>query len=578
MKMIINYLRPHFPRMIVGFVIKFGGTIMDLLLPWILAYIIDDVVPLNSINKVLLWGVAMFFCALFAVFGNIIANRMASAVARDTTRTIRNDLFSKITSLSYSQMDEFSEASLISRMTSDTYNIHNMIGRMQRLGVRAPILLIGGIAVTMTLDPVLSLILVASLPLLGFVIIFVSKKGIPLYQNQQAASDVMIRKVRESIIGIRVIKSLSKTNYEREKFEKINTHVVSKEKKAAMIMAITNPVMNFLLNLGLVVIILVGALRVNHNLTEPGKIIAFLTYFTIILNAMLTITKMFVMFSKATASANRIDEVLNTCVDLQQIENIYETNSDSEPKMESKSAYLIEFEDVSFSYNKKHYNIEHISFKLKTGQTLGIIGATGSGKTTIVNLLMRFYDVDRGVIKIKGKDIRKYSQNELYAMFGTVFQNDTIFEDTVFENINLGRNLNIEQVTKAAEYAQMLEHIKHMKNGFDSKIAIKGANLSGGQKQRILIARALAANPEILILDDSSSALDYRTDSLVRNEIKEHFKNTTSIIVAQRVSSVMNSDLIVVVDEGLIVGIGTHTQLMLTCEEYREISRLQLGE
>lgn len=586
MKNIIHYLKPHFTRMLVGFVIKFGGTIMDLLLPWILAYIIDEVVPKNNMKSVLFWGFAMLICALFAVLGNIVANRMAAAVARDTTRVIRNELFQKITALSCNQMDTFSEASLISRMTSDTYNIHDIIGRMQRLGVRAPILLVGGIAVTMTLDPILSLILVASLPLLGVVVLFVSKKGIPLYKAQQATADILIRKVRESITGIRVIKALSKTEYERKQFQKINNQVVEKEKKASMIMAITNPVMNFLLNMGWVALIIVGAYRVNAGLTQPGRIIAFLTYFTIILNAMLSVTKLFVMFSKASSSAYRITEVLQTCEDLEQVIHLYnETDSATQneishnPNKQTNKAnsYEIEFEDVSFSYHKNNNNIENISFQLSKSQTLGIIGATGSGKTTIISLLLRFYDVDQGAIKLCGKDIREYSKDEFYSKFGTVLQNDTIFEDTIFENINLGRNISLEEAQEAAEYAQLLEHINQLENRFQSDIAIKGANLSGGQKQRLLIARALAKKPEILILDDSSSALDYKTDALLRKELKDNFEETTTIIVAQRVSSVMNSDLIIVIDEGKIVGKGTHEELLLNCEEYRDISKLQLG-
>lgn len=238
---------------------------------------------------------------------------------------------------------------------------------------------------------------------------------------------------------------------------------------------------------------------------------------------------------------------------------------------------MIEFNHVSFSYNKNYNNIEEVNFKLKKGQTLGIIGATGAGKTTLINLLMRFYDVDSGEIKIEGKDIRGFSRDDLYTKFGAVFQNDTLFEDTVYENMNLGRGLSSEKIEKAAGYAQILEHINLMKDGFDSDVSIKGANLSGGQKQRLLIARALADTPQILILDDSSSALDYKTDAILRKEIKNNFADTTTIIVAQRVSSVMNSDLIIVVDEGKMVGNGTHEELLLTCQEYREISDLQLG-
>ena len=595
MKILVKYLKPYVPRMALGFVYKFTGTIMDLLLPWILAYIIDDIVPLSDMNRVIIWGAAMVACAVLAVIGNVIANRMASAVARDVTRTIRNDLFGKIQQLSCRQFGEYTESSLISRMTSDTYNVHHVIGMMQRLGVRAPLLLIGGIIVTMTLDPALSFILVAMLPLLGITVYFVSKKGIPLYQIHQSAADTLIRKVRESITGIRVIKALSKVNYEKERFEKINIDVVNKETKAGITMAITNPVMNFLLNMGWVLIILAGAWRVNEGLTQPGKIIAFLTYFTIILNAMLSITRLFVMFSKAGSSMERIEAVLAAKQELETLVeqtvteetvtektatgvNAEDTVAEDVQGVSAKTGYHIEFEHVTFSYNKNNSRLEDISFRLKRGRTLGIIGATGSGKSTIINLLMRLYDADSGVIRINGRDIRSYSNDELHKMFGVAFQNDTIFEDSVNENITLGRDIEHEQVEAAAKYAKIAEHIENMPDGYMSMLAIKGANLSGGQKQRVLIARALAGNPDILVLDDSSSALDYKTDAAVRNAIRNNYSDTTTIIVAQRVSSVMNADMIIVIDEGRIIGSGTHDELMRDCVEYREISRLQMNE
>lgn len=595
MKILVKYLKPYVPRMALGFVYKFTGTIMDLLLPWILAYIIDEIVPLSDMGRVIIWGAAMVACAVLAVLGNVIANRMASAVARDVTRTIRNDLFGKIQKLSCRQFGEYTESSLISRMTSDTYNVHHVIGMMQRLGVRAPLLLIGGIIVTMTLDPALSFILVAMLPLLGITVYFVSKKGIPLYQIHQSAADTLIRKVRESITGIRVIKALSKVDYEKERFEKINIDVVNKETKAGITMAITNPVMNFLLNMGWVLIILAGAWRVNEGLTQPGKIIAFLTYFTIILNAMLSITRLFVMFSKAGSSMERIEAVLAAKQELETVAeqtvteetatekiatgvNAEETVAEDVQGVSAKTGYHIEFEHVTFSYNKNNSRLEDINFRLKRGRTLGIIGATGSGKSTLINLLMRLYDADSGVIRINGRDIRSYSNDELHKMFGVAFQNDTIFEDSVNENITLGRDIEHEQVEAAAKYAQIAEHIENMPDGYMSMLAIKGANLSGGQKQRVLIARALAGNPDILVLDDSSSALDYKTDAAVRNAIRNNYSDTTTIIVAQRVSSVMNADMIIVIDEGRIIGSGTHDELMRDCVEYREISRLQMNE
>ena len=514
MNLIFRYMKPHFPRMVVGFMVKFSGTVMDLLLPWILAYIIDEVVPEADIARVVQWGLVMVVCAFIAVLGNVTANRMASSVARDSMRVLRND--------------------------------------------------------TMTLDPVLSAILASTLPFLAIVVIYVAKKGIPLYNTHQKASDVMIGRVRESITGIRVIKALSKGDYERERFENINLDVVEKEKKAGITMALTNPVMNFLLNVGWVMIIFVGAVRVNAGLTAPGKIIAFLTYFTIILNAMLSITRLFVMFSRAGSSAERIEEILQARSDIK--------NQDAnDNKSCDESLPYIVFDNVSFSYNGNVDNLSDISFSLEKGQKLGIIGATGSGKTTIINLLMRFYDVSSGKIFIDGKDIRDYDVGVLREKFGAVFQNDIIFEDSVSENIKLGRNITDENMKKAAKASCIDSHISQMDEGYNSFLAIRGNNLSGGQKQRMLISRAIAGNPEILVLDDSSSALDYKTDAAIRKNIDEMGKNTTTIIVAQRVSSVLDCDKIIVIDEGRIAACGNHDKLLKTCAIYARISSLQSG-
>lgn len=569
MKRILGYLKPYIGRMIMGFTIKFMGTIMDLFLPWILAYIIDNVVPTGNKGHIFLWGGAMILCALLAVTGNIAANRMASSVARDTTRRVRHDLFSKISYMSCSQVDKLSIPSLVSRMTSDTYNIHGMIGMMQRLGVRAPILLIGGIIVTLSLDPVLTMVLVFLLPVLAVVIFTVSRKGIPLYSKHQQSVDQLVRKVRENITGVRVIKALSRSDYEKDAFADINKQVVKRETKAAMVMAITNPTMNFILNLGWVAIIIVGAYRVNAGLCKVGTIVAFLTYFTIILNSLMMITRLFMMFSKAYASAMRIDEVMSQSEDLKVLENKYPPSDEAD--------YHIEFKNVSFSYNGVRNNLDNISFKIKRGESLGIIGATGAGKSTIIRLLMRLYDIEEGEILINGINIKEIDKGILRKMFGVVFQNDTIFEDTVYENISLGRDIPLETVDKAAEYANIKEHIDKMESGYDSAVAIRGANLSGGQKQRVLIARALAGNPQILILDDSSSALDYKTDSMVRHAIEKNYKQTTSIVIAQRVSAVKNLTQIMVLDNGHIIGMGTHEELMECCDIYREIGESQMG-
>lgn len=569
-KILTYYLKPYYFRMSIGFMIKFVGSIMDLCLPWILAYMIDTIIPIKDKGQIYLWGLMMIVCSFLAVSFNIIANRMASKVARDTTEHIRNDLFEKVMYLSDSYMDTYTKPSIMSRLTTDTYNVHQMIGRIQRLGVRAPILLIGGIFVTLTLDTVLACVLIITLPFLAWIMIKVSQRSIPMYTKLQQSIDRFVRIVREDISGIRVIKALSKEDYERNRFESINHEVVGEEQKAGMLMAVIDPSVSVIMNLALVGVLIVGAFRVNSGLSEVGKILAFMTYFTIILNAMISISKMFVILSKAIASANRIDTILELEDDMKVVEvlNTYE----------DKQKYHVVFENVSFAYNKgEEDDLKDISFEVKQGETLGILGGTGAGKSTIVSLLLRFYDVKQGRILINGRDIKSIPLQELRSKFGVVFQNDMIFEDTILENVNLGRDLSEEEIEEALLYARAKEFVDQKTNNLEEALDIKGANLSGGQKQRILIARALAAHPEILVLDDSSSALDYQTDAMLRQELNMHFKKTTKIIVAQRVSSVMQADHIIVLEEGRMIGYGRHEELLAQCESYRQISASQMG-
>ena len=567
MKGIFPYLKPYVPRMSVGVLTKFLGIVVELLIPWMLSYILDNIVPLKDTKRVLIWGLYMAICAVLALLMNIYANRVAASVARDTTRAVRHDLFKKISYLSCRQIDEFSIPSLESRLTTDTYNVNQVIGMMQRMGIRAPILLIGGICITMTMEPVLTLVMISVLPFITLVVWLVSRKGIPMYGYLQKGIDMMVRTVRESIAGIRVIKALSKVEQEKEHFAQVNAEVVRRESRAAIRMGITNPMMNLLLNIGLTLVILVGAYRVNEGSTQPGVIIAFLSYFTIILNAMLTVTRMFVMYSRASASAGRIQEVLETPEDMELTD---------EPK-KNEEEHIV-FENVSFSYkNKSVKNIDNISFKLKKGETLGIIGATGSGKTTIINLLMRLYEKDAGSIRINGQEVSSIPPHELHTKFGVVFQNDVLFADTVRENIDFGRNLPQQRIEQAAVSAQAMEFIDTLPERFEHMVTARGTNLSGGQKQRVLLSRALAGNSEILILDDSSSALDYKTDSQLRSALREQYDGITTIVIAQRVSSILHADHILVLDEGKEIGYGTHEQLMASCAVYREISESQMG-
>ncbi len=566
--MLLRYIRPYTLKMMGGMFVKFVGAIMDLLIPWFLAYIIDNIIPLRSVAQIFLWGGVMLFCSVMAWVTNIVANRIAGWVSKMVVGNMRHDLFRKISALSCAQVDGFSIPSLISRVTSDSYNIHSMIGMLQRMGIRAPILLLGGVVVTLTLEPVLASVLIAMMPPLAAIIVYVSRKGIPLYASLQKGVDRMVQVVRENIIGIRVIKALSKTDYEKGRFEEINAEVVRREKKAGLTMAVTNPSMNIFLNLGLTLVILVGAFRVDAGASQAGKIIAFMSYFTIILNALMSINRIFVMCSKGIASANRISEVLDTLPDLGVI---------PETEEEEKDPPHVSFDKVCFSYTGTERTLTDISFSLKKGETLGIIGATGAGKTAVINLLMRLYEADSGEIRIGGRKVSAIPPEELHTKFGIVFQHDVIFADTVAENISFGRDIPLERLEEAARDAQALEFIDGLPGRFDYELAIKGSNLSGGQKQRLLIARALAGNPEILVLDDSSSALDYKTDAKLRQALREHYAGTTTIIIAQRISSILHADHILVLEDGREIGYGTHEQLMEECESYREISQSQMG-
>ena len=574
MKLIFRYMKTFASAIILSMFLKLLATFFELVLPYILEHMIDDVVPSGNMNSVIFWGIAMIFTAVFCWLFNIFANHTAVRNAHLISYRVRKDLFDKTINLSGSQFDAFGLPSLTSRMTSDSYNVQSFAQSFQTLCVRAPIMLVGGIIVTMTIDPVLSMILCIMVPILLTVVFSVSRHGIPLYNKVQTRLDDVTRVLRENITGIRVIKALSKTEYETERFHDINQKMTDQDMSANTFMAIPGPSMQLSLNIGLSLVVLIGAYRVNAGVMKPGVILAFLTYFNLIMMSVMALNRIFMMTSKASASADRIALVLAA-----KDEPVIHTDTQPDPS----DAY-IHFDHVSFSYRRQQSNTEmenclsDIDFIMPKGGTLGIIGPTGCGKTTIINLLMRFYDVSEGAVYINGRDVRSYAKDELHSMFGTVFQNDIVFNDTLRQNILFGRNLSDEQLNNAIEDAQAKEYVSQLKEGLDYKADIKGANLSGGQKQRLLISRALAGNPDILILDDSSSALDYKTDSLLRKAISEHHRDSTLIMVAQRVSSIQNADQILVLEDGRCIGKGTHQQLLDSCEYYRSIYESQMGE
>jgi len=573
MSKLFRYIKPHVWYIALTVFIKFFGTTVELFIPRLMETILDDSIPAarvsGDLTMIFILGGGMILCAAIGLTGNIIANRMAAISAGRITRRIRHDLFEKLNLLSARQMDNLTVSSAVTRLTSDTYNFNQMMARMQRMGIRAPILLIGGVIMMLSMDWMLSLVLIGMLPVISLTVIFVTRKTVPLHKKAQEIQDNIVRVCQENITGIRVIKALSKTEHERKRFDTVNTEHTNTTQKAATYSNITSPVANLALNLSLTAVVVLGAYRVNSGNIEPGVIVAFLQYFTQLLMATLGVTRIFIMWAQGEASAVRIAEVLDEPEDL--------TVLPAAEEVPEKPAH-IEFKNVTFSYTGVGTNLENLSFRLEHGQSLGILGPTGSGKSTILNLLLRFYDPDAGQILIDGQDIRTIPYEELREKFGIVFQNDFVTEGTIAHNIRFFRpDLDDAALEKAAQNAQA-EFIKDKEGGMEAEVVIRGNNLSGGQKQRLLIARALASDPEILILDDASSALDYQTDSNLRKALRENYRNTTTVLVAQRVSSLRHADLILVLHDGQVIGAGDHRHLMDTCEEYRIIAETQMGE
>ncbi len=578
MRFMLSYVKTYKWRYIGVMALKLVGTVLELLIPYILEYIIDTVAPTEQIGMVIFWGLIMVITAILMTITNVASNRISVRNAAMSTYDMRKDLFNKSMELSGNQVDKFGLPSLTSRMTTDSYNVQQFLQSAQTMLIRSPITLIGGIAVTLTMDVGLALVLIILVPIMIVFVLGISIKGIPLFDRVQQCIDDIVRIMRENISGIRVVKALSKEDHEKERFGKANDEMTRRDCIASMVMALPGPVLTLVLNMGLVVVIVLGAYRVNEGLMAPGVILAFLQYFNMILMSVNGLNRIFMNMSRANASAYRIQAVVEQPQDLVTI-------PDSEAAHTDDDSDCIVFDNVSFSYGETltenqeiNRALKDISFSIPKGGSLGIIGSTGCGKTTVVNLLMRFYDTNKGHIFIDGKDIRTYNLDDLRRKFGVVFQNDVLLAKSLADNVAFGRDVDEEGIATAIEDARASEFVEEYEDGFEHQLDIKGQNLSGGQRQRILISRALASHPEILILDDSSSALDYKTDADLRKVIRENYSDTTTVIIAQRVSSIMSLDDIIMLDEGEIIGHGTHEELMRDCPQYREIYDTQMGE
>lgn len=567
MKRILSYYKFYKFKLVLVIIVKIIGTALDLVIPFLLSFILDKILPnidVNNYLNIIYYGLLMILCSVLAFIFSFKANQIASYIGSKCAEILRNDLFKKIENLSLEQVDEISMPSLISRISTDTYNENQLYNMILRIGLRAPVLFFGGIIASLLLNVKLTLIMLVCIPIVFFIIFLIGKIGIPLFSSIQNSLDYLVQTLREDITGIRVIKALAKEDYERNRYDKVNKKVIEYEIKSAKVMNILNPLVTLIMNICLTLVVLFGAILFskNNNDVTSGQIIAFLSYFNIILTSMVSMSRIFIIYSKAKASAERINYVFDLKTDDNNIKN-------------DVSSHFIEFRNVSFSYSKKELNLKNINFTIEENQSFGLIGATGSGKTTLLNLLLGFYKVDEGEIFFNYKNIKSYSKNDLLINFGIVFQNDLLFNMSIKDNVDFYRNLNNLDINKALYTAQADFAFKM---GLDKIIDAKGNNLSGGQKQRLLIARALASSPKILILDDATSALDYKTDSLFRKSLKENYPNTSLIVVSQRISSLISLDKILIIDHGEIANYGKHEDLIKESKIYQEIYLSQMGE
>lgn len=561
----MGYLRPYAGRVARGVSLKFLAAMLELVLPLLLAQVIDVLVPAADLRAIWLTGGAMTALAFGAAFSNITANRMAAKVSMEVTQTLRRDLYSRTERLSCAQMDRYSVSSLVSRLTNDTYHVHQMFDKVQRGGIRAPMLVLGGLVLTFLLEPALALVQLAVSMLTFFTIWRITRRGIPLYTKAQGAVDTVVRIIRENTSGVRVIKALACQNREQARFETANDDARRTEERAGRVMAATNPITEFLLNTGLTLVVIIGAFRVNGGQMPAGQIVAFLSYFALIQTATIGMAKVFVKISKGSASARRIQEVLRSPAE-----------QGVEPSAASSEAEL-GMAGVSFSYLGVEQDLEGADFTIKTGETLGILGPTGSGKTTLVSLLLRLYDAGEGVVWVGGRDVKSLPREDLRRRFGVVFQNDAMLSGSVYENISFLRDLPREDVEAAAKTAQAWEFIAQLPDGLDTHVDIRGMNLSGGQRQRLLIARALAGKPAVLVLDSADSALDYRTAAALHQAIARDRGGITLVVISERIASLRGADRILVLEEGRISAQGRHEELLEHCDRYRHMAELQMG-
>lgn len=546
-------------------------SLSELYLPTLMSDIVDKGVVAGDTHYIWKIGAFMLLVAAGGMVCSVTASFFSAKVASGFGKSLRRKLFAHVGDFSLHEFDKIGTASLITRTTNDITQVQQVLVMMLRMMVMAPMMCIGGLIMALSKDAKLTLVLAVSLPILILAIVIIAKSGIPLFKAMQVKLDTLNRVLRENLTGIRVIRSFNKIEHEKKRFDTANLDLTNTAIKVNKIMAAMMPIMMVVLNLTSVAIVWFGGIRISNGHMEVGDMMAFIQYAMQIMFSFIMLSMMFVMVPRASVSAARINEVLETVADIKDPTEAATTDG---------KKGLVEFENVSFSYpGAEMPAITNISFSMRPGEVNAIIGGTGSGKSTLINLIPRFYDVESGRVLVDGVDVRKMKQEELREKIGFVPQMAVLFTGSIAENIRFGKETATdEEVQHAAKIAQATEFISNMPDGYNSMIAQGGTNVSGGQKQRLSIARALVRKPEIYIFDDSFSALDFKTDAKLRAALKAETVDSTVLIVAQRVSTIIDADQIIVLDDGEIAGIGKHRELLETNEIYREIVMSQLSE
>ncbi|MBP1903680.1 ATP-binding cassette subfamily B protein [Paenibacillus turicensis] len=565
-----SYLRPYLKESILGPFFKLLEAILELLLPTIVALIINHGIGEKDTNYVLKMGSLMLIMTVLGFGCAMICQYYAARASQGFGTSLRDTLFKHIFTFSHKEMDRFGTSSLVNRITNDVNQLQVAVAMLIRLVIRAPFICIGAIIMSMILDFRLALIVLASTPIFAIVLYLVITKSSPLYRSYQKKLDQVALVLSENLNGVRVIRAFAKRRAERQRFHASSDDVTQTALRVGKISSLLSPATSFVVNGTIIIILWVSGFHIESGTLSQGEVIAFINYVTQILLALIVVSNLVILFTKASSSAARINEVLA----------VQGTIADGESYTQSKeqdatSAITpkIEFKQVSFGYNSTgDLALQDVSVAIYPGQTVGIIGGTGMGKSTFVNLIPRFYDVSQGEVLVDGVNVKDYPLIELRNKMGIVPQKALLFYGTIAENIRWGKDTATdEQIKLAAQIAQADEFISKLPDGYETMIERGGKNLSGGQKQRLTIARAVVANPEILILDDSASALDFATDAALRQAISKYSAQSTVLLVSQRVSTVQHADQIIVFDEGRIVGIGRHEELVDTCEVYREV-------